>query len=445
MAEFLTPEDEPIYRVRCPIHGFIHFSKNEKKVIAQPVFQRLRFIRQLALTEYVYPGATHSRFEHSLGVMELASKYFDSLRSKRRIRKLLEGSLRRYGAFSRKPLETGRQVLRLAALLHDVGHIFFSHAVEGALEIGKHESLTDKIIRSDDGLKPAIDATYWSGCAELVAEIIRAGKDREVSPDLRILHDIVSGELDADRTDYLLRDSLHCGVEYGRFDYRRLLECLELYKDPESQQTRLALDKGGLHSFEALILARYQMTTQVYGHKVRRIYDLYLQRYYENLPEDERSALDLTRDNDFTLLTRIFKDAEERKYTVFGKFAERIASRNHHRELIASRPGMDDIKVAKWRASMKNLAERLQDYDPQTDEHSVTIHRVLRSGDQGSPYEPLVLLTDGRPSGQVGEVSQVLMKIDREYNCERLYLDKSGLSDKEFKRLKQSAEKQVRQ
>jgi len=80
--QFLTAQDEPQHRIRCPIHGFIHFSENERYIIDHPLFRRLRYIRQLALTEFVYPGATHTRFEHSLGVMEVATQAFDSLAAK---------------------------------------------------------------------------------------------------------------------------------------------------------------------------------------------------------------------------------------------------------------------------------------------------------------------------------------------------------------------------
>ena len=89
-------------------------------------------------------------------------------------------------------------------------------------------------------------------------------------PQLKVLKDLVSGEMDADRSDYLLRDSLHCGVEYGRFDHARMVQCLEVYES-DGGTLEIALDRGGIHTFEALILARYQMNTQVYYHRIRRL------------------------------------------------------------------------------------------------------------------------------------------------------------------------------
>jgi hypothetical protein len=147
--EPLSRDDEPVQKIRCPIHGFIHYSRNERRIIDHPIFRRLRAIRQLALTEYVYPGATHSRFEHSLGVMEVATRAFESLCSRHGAS--LQSHFRQHPYFRRQPLDRARQILRLAALLHDVGHAPFSHAVESLMhgEHG-HEALSVKIIKCDE-------------------------------------------------------------------------------------------------------------------------------------------------------------------------------------------------------------------------------------------------------------------------------------------------------
>ena len=212
--QFLTAQDEPQHRVRCPIHGFIHFSENERYVIDHPLFRRLRYIRQLALTEFVYPGATHTRFEHSLGVMEVATQAFDSLAAKQGT--LLEDLFKEVAGFEREPLALARQYLRLAALLHDVGHASFSHAAEQLAhgDVG-HEALSTRIVREPDLLGGVLTGRFPADCAMRVAQIIEGGPD--LPPQLQVLHTLVSGEMDADRTDYLLRDSLHCGVDYGKF------------------------------------------------------------------------------------------------------------------------------------------------------------------------------------------------------------------------------------
>src|SRR5712692_7437659 len=110
--EYLTDNDVPRHRIRCPVHGVHWFSENERKIIDHWIFRRLRHIRQLALTEMVYPGATHTRFEHSLGVMELATRAFDQLAASRGA--LLEANLKRVAELHNKPLAIGRQLVRLA-------------------------------------------------------------------------------------------------------------------------------------------------------------------------------------------------------------------------------------------------------------------------------------------------------------------------------------------
>src|SRR5204863_2252421 len=126
---------------------------------------------------------------------------------------------------------------------------------------------------------------------------------------LKVLKDLVSGEMDADRSDYLLRDSHHCGVEYGRFDHRRMIQCLDLH-EAEGGTLEIALHRDGIHTFEALILARYQMNTQVYYHRVRRIYDHYLCQYFsEKGLHDFDSPEKFLAQTDIQALATIVQDA----------------------------------------------------------------------------------------------------------------------------------------
>ena len=166
------------------------------------------------------------------------------------------------------------QVLRLAALLHDIGHLPFSHAGEGILPSGKkHEHFSVAIARS---LTDVVDGLFFDGATEKAIHLITP--DGMESPtELSFLRGLVSGQIDADRCDYLLRDSLYCGVSYGRFDVERLIESLCMVSTDEGMS--LGITKGGLHAVEALVFARYYMFSQVYFHRTRRLFDYYLSEY----------------------------------------------------------------------------------------------------------------------------------------------------------------------
>ena len=268
--------------IRDPIYGFIPVNEWERTIIDHPIFQRLRRIKQLALTDLVYPGANHTRFEHSLGVMHFASLMYDAIVSKKENQKLLSERM----SYAEAGLSTDRQLVRLAALLHDIGHAPFSHAAEDAMPINKstnkkykHEDYSKQIIEGP--LKEIIEnhdinKSNYHIKAEEVAALIE-GNGTVLGPRI-FWKVIISSQLDADRGDYLLRDSHHLGVKYGVYDYQRLLNTLSLGIDPESDDTVLGVSEAGIQTAEALVIARYLMFTQVYFHKTRRAFDYHLRR-----------------------------------------------------------------------------------------------------------------------------------------------------------------------
>ena len=189
--QFLSDADEPSKRVRCPIHGFIHFSQNEKAIIDHKLFRRLRYIRQLALTEFLYPGASHTRFEHSLGVMYIVTRAFDILAAKHG--DLLESAFSEVDGFGNDSLAIARQALRLAALLHDVGHASFSHAAEKVVHDGSgHEALSVQIIKTPHHMGDLLMERFGEVVIRIVPQIIEGGAD--LPPQLLLLHDLVSGQ-----------------------------------------------------------------------------------------------------------------------------------------------------------------------------------------------------------------------------------------------------------
>ena len=223
-----------------PIHDFVRVYDNELKIIDTPIFQRLRRIRQLSGAHLIYPGAQHTRFEHSLGVMHIASMAGQALAEK--------------GVVSFDDIQN----LRLAGLLHDIGHGPFSHLFEEIFEEKRkisHEDLgRDIILKTEIG-----DIISKNGFDKKLITKLAFGDSK-----LQFMNEIISGALSADIMDYLLRDGYFTGAEHAKIDHHRLTHSLDVYKN------KLALDKSSLVNFETMMISRYQMFKAVYFHKTVR-------------------------------------------------------------------------------------------------------------------------------------------------------------------------------
>ena len=270
---FLEPE-----RYRDPVHGFIEVRPIEQKIINSLPFQRLRCIKQLAMTHLVYHGAEHTRFGHSLGVMHLVTKAFRSVVKDNK------------DLFSQEKTEWYEQILRIIALTHDLGHAPFSHASEIVFPDNlQHEDFTEKIIKETciaDYINE-IGAEFVSKYddnydinPELICDIY-GGKSAGENSEFVFLNSFMDSELDCDKMDYLLRDSLYCGVNYGKYDVERLISCLTVYV--QDSIPRLAIEYGGVQAFEEFVLARYFMFVQVYFHRTRRYFDILFAQALKNI------------------------------------------------------------------------------------------------------------------------------------------------------------------
>ncbi|MDD2643658.1 MAG: HD domain-containing protein [Methanobacteriaceae archaeon] len=229
--------------IRDSIHGNLPITQYETELIDYPQIQRLRRLKQLGFISLIYPGANHSRFEHSIGTMHLASQLADQL----------------------ELTNEDKELVRVAGLLHDTGHGPFSHVSETVLE-APHEKITEYVIKNTE----ISDKLKEKFSLQDITDIIH-GKGK--------LGPIISGELDVDRMDYLMRDSYYVGVQYGVIDTQRLISNLKLEK-------YLLLDIKGIQAAESLLVARYFMYPSVYQHHTTRILNSMFRRGIQYLIKD---------------------------------------------------------------------------------------------------------------------------------------------------------------
>ncbi|HHV99136.1 MAG TPA: HD domain-containing protein [Clostridiaceae bacterium] len=428
-----------VNKIRDSVHGFIYFSDKEKEIIDWPEFQRLRYIKQLALTNYVYPGAVHTRFEHSLGVMEMSSRMFDRLCSKPGAYEIIDKSLSKIDL----NVDKAKEILRLASLMHDMGHLPFSHGGEAIIPQGKkHEDISISII---EYLRPKLDKLYFEGVTKFVVQLIQ----KEVSiPELKLLKDIISGSIDADRMDYLLRDSHHCGVDYGYFDHKRLIESLTVIEGINGGLD-LAIEHGGIHALEALILARYYMFTQVYYHRTRRIYDYYLKRYMESWKGKIDNFINVTKYDDISLINELRKSSQDTNDAYFS-YAYRICNRRHHSMIYETSEFTDGIDRRKAEGIFKRMSNIYSDdYDLVIDHGKGSIHKFFVEG-KDDAGEEFYVIRNNRECLLTKE-SHIVREMPKQFYVVRIYIDTKDMSkeiDKKFvSELRQEAlkiEKEVR-
>ena len=289
--------------IRDPVWNTIRVDTVAAAIIDTAAFQRLRYIRQLGLAHLVYPGATHTRFDHAIGVYHLAVRAIRILRS---------------GPALPPEVWEGARLIPYAALLHDIGHYAFSHALE-ELEperiAGDHEQMSALFFESPE-LRAAL-APLGEGASQEISRIIKGTGDRA-------LRGLVSGSLDLDKMEYLRRDARFCGVPYGEVDVERLLEGLAILQDPVTGKWEVGVRAKALSSLESLLFSKYQMFRNVYWHHAVRAATGLYKRIVETAVETGiLSPLDLIGPTDEELLYELARRAK----TGSGPVAERLSRR----------------------------------------------------------------------------------------------------------------------
>lgn len=344
--------------IRDPLHGSMYFSDTEVSILDTPEYQRLRAIKQLGFSEFSFPGATHNRYLHSLGVCHLAGRTFDSI-------------FRAYPFIKTSSKIRLRQTVRLAALLHDVGHGPLSHSTEQVMPLLKnlhveiyedpvqnnrranHEDYTIKLI-TESSITTALKNNFHDikpiHVAALIDKTLKVTDDffKDGDFDFRpILSQIVSSELDVDRMDYLERDSLYCGTNYGRVDLEWLIQNMTFHNIENKMY--LALNRRALYSFDDFLISRHHMHLMVYFHHKSIIYEEMLNRYLMSpdckfiLPSDIDQYITY---NDYKL--------HEHLSEVQNPWAKRVAERRPFRVLIEMHHTSDSSRPETIKKSLES-------------------------------------------------------------------------------------------
>ena len=337
--------------LKDPVHSYIHIHYEVIwNCLDSKEFQRLRRIRQLGGDFQVYPTAEHSRFSHSLGVYEIVRRMVTEV-------KTLCAELTEYE----------KVCVMLAGLLHDVGHGPFSHAFEHVTN-HSHEEYTAKIILGDTELNSILRAVSKKMPEDIVS-IIQHTHEND------ILNQIVSGQLDADRMDYLLRDSYFTATSYGQFDLERILRTMRVKKTSEGRKV-IVVKHTGIHSVEDYIMARYQMYWQVYYHPVARSYEAVFIQLFNRLKDIFKDNKDYFED--MKVLIPFLEKAEVSEEEYFR------LDENSLLYCCALIQDKDDVIAADLAKRLQN--RKLFEYVDYNEENLAQIQNMLRENGYDEQY-----------------------------------------------------------
>lgn len=424
--------------IRDPVHGSIPIYDSEIEILEHPFFQRLRNIKQLGFSEYVFPGATHTRYLHSIGVMNVSTLVFDNLFK------------------NQSSLEVLRlkETLRLGCLLHDIGHAPLSHSTESvmpnvsALKLPKqfHESVDRQASHEDYTIKSITDSSFTQSFKGVratfgvepvaVAELV-VGETKNPAyftvngtNYFPLLHQLVSSEMDCDRMDYLLRDSYFCGVSYGKFDLDWIIDNLKICN--ESGEAYLGISERAISTFDDFLLSRFHMFMMVYFHYRAVCLEQMLLRYFNSEKSEYAIPADIEAylEHDDAYLMRVLKKSDNvwAKRIVLNNIPKKILEtfgtanlqQMHDLEKFLKAENIDYIKCSsKGRLSKYYTANSPQKHYPM---------KVMRESS---------LSRDHRSVKNIEEATDLFQKYSESHAVNRIHCD--------FEELKPNAQKKIQE
>jgi hypothetical protein len=331
--------------VRDPLWDTIRLDPIAVRIVDAPAFQRLRHIKQLGHAHLVYPGATHTRFDHALGVYHLARRALDLLGRQGDLQAVNELDIR---------------LIPLAGLLHDIGHYPFSHALE-ELQPARipehHEALASRFFADAE-----VGAALREVAADAASRVEQLIRGEAGGP----LGGLVSGSLDLDKIEYLKRDAHFCGVPYGQVDVDRLLHALTLVSDPDSGQPELAVREKGVAALESLLFSKYQMFRNVYWHHAVRAATVLYKRIVADAMDGNLIEIDdLIGETDEGVMFRVSERARTSQTDVGVRVRSWIDDLRARRlpkragEIVAA--DLEDGQVARWIEEDAAIKRRVED------------------------------------------------------------------------------------
>ena len=426
--------------IRDPVHGSIHILDEEIPIIKDDFFQRLRNIKQLGFSEYVFPGATHNRFIHSIGVMHVAEKAFDRLFK---------------NCLFEKDIQRLKETFKLACLLHDVGHAPLSHSTETVMPklselnipidfLSQKDQKTDRQATHEDyTIKSIVDSSFArsfnlvekkfgverKNIAELITGITNDAEYFTVKGInyFPILHQLVSSELDCDRMDYLLRDSYFCGVSYGSYDLDWLLDNLEVCV--ENDKAYLGINERAVVTFDDFLLSRYHMFIMVYFHYRAVCLEQLLYKYFKTSPLEYTipASIEEYIEHDDHYLMKVLKKSK-------NKYADAIIKNQVPQKIFES---FNETQEAHLKAVQDFLEKENIEYIRSGSSGRLSKYYVEEASTTKYPMKVVRKLfgSDQKITFNIAEATDLFTKFAKAHAVNRLHCDVENLSPIQHKNL----------